>query len=133
MSNREEIIAELAAEGITTAKKARGYLAFKYDFNAKETTEILVEAGISGVRSNGLGSEGINLWLSELPRTESELYQKIFADGSPNECRWIKVFNGIRELSIRIYARLGEEFTEEAASAELIKEVAARVPAPKTK
>ncbi len=133
MSNREEIIADLEENGITTAKKARGYIAFKYDIDGKVATEILVEAGISGVRSKGLGSDGINKFVGEVPRTEAELYTKILEEGSPNECRWIKVFNAIRELTISIYVKYGEEFTEELADAKLVKALAARVPPPKTK
>ncbi len=47
--------------------------------------------------------------------------------------RWIKVFNAIRELTISIYVKYGEEFTEELADAKLVKALAARVPPPKTK
>ncbi len=135
MSDFKKIIKELEAEGITTAKKARGYLAYKYDFDAKETTEILVEAGVSGTRSrgNGLTYDDILEFLTE-PKTEKELYEKVLYEGTPNEARWIANRNGIRAVIVKVYENAsGNVFAEEAASADLVKEVAARVPAAKAK
>ncbi len=80
------------------------------------------------------GSKGISSgvfqrfldFLSDSPKTETELASFLINESSPNECRWFAQRNSIRLLSVKVFTNLGEEFEEEAATKEQIESLEAR-------
>lgn len=122
---RSEILSELVSKEIANVKKARGFLAYEFEIEGKEATSLLVEAGITSSRSmdGKLTRGGILDFLGEAPRTEKEFYSFLRDECTKNEMRWVAQTNGVRLLTISIYEKLGEEFTEELANADLKKEL----------
>ena len=112
-----EALIELQTEG-TTLKRARGFLAFEYEVEGKEATELLKEAGFTtGTKGGGLTDT--MRFLEEAPRTEDELYRYILENGTKNEARWIAQRNSIRLLAVSIYEKYNEKLIEVAASKEI--------------
>ena len=67
-------------------------------------------------------------FLEEAPRTQKELYDWIFEEGTKNEATWATQRDSIRKVTIAIYKKAGYDFTEELANdnlKELVKNKAA--------
>jgi len=121
-------LTEIKEEGEKTTKQVRGFLAFEYGVEGKEATELLTEAGFTvGVKGGGLTDT--MKFLEDSPKTEDELYRYVIENGTKNEARWIAQRNSIRLLSVAIYTKFDEDFTEVPASAELKKAITAIVKA----
>lgn len=114
-------ICELLEKGYDK-KKVVAYLTIE-DFSNKEIEKAVKDAGLVTARSSGFTYPDTLAYLSEAPRTEKEFYEKILAEGTKNEARWINDRNKIRVTYNSIFLKYKEEFTEVLASTELKKEV----------
>ncbi len=120
----KEILKAIADENITDAKRARGFLSFRFGLEGKDATEILAEAGFSTrTKGEGVGLNEVLKWLEEAPRTEKELYTYILESGTKNEKRWVSQRNSIRAVVFSVYKKGDDTLTDVSASAELKKAV----------
>jgi len=110
------------------AKKIKAMLTIE-DFDDKTIVAAAKEAGLSNRSSGELTQPQLVAWMGESPRTEKDLFEKVLADATKNECRWINDRNMIRAMTIKIFAKFGEKFTEVAAPESLKKAVKARADA----
>ncbi len=129
--NMKTIIEGLLKERLTDAKKARGFLTYKYGIEGKEATAIVSAAGFS-TRSRGEGVGFIEVvdYLAEVPRTESDLYAFIGKEGTGNEARWISSRNTIRLVINEVFVQVPKfkGFKDKDATKEEVKAVKAKVP-----
>ncbi len=128
----KEIISVLLKEGLTDAKKARGFLTYKYGIEGKEATAVLSAAGFSTrTRGEGVGFIEVLDYLAEVPRTESDLYAFIGKEGTGNEARWISSRNTIRLVINEVFVQVPKfkDFKDKDATKEEVEAVKTKVPA----
>ncbi len=125
------VIAVLLKEGLSSAKKARGFLTYKYGLEGKEATAILSAAGFSTrTKGEGVGFIEVIDYLAEAPRTESDLYAFIGKEGTGNEARWISQRNTIRLVINDVFVQVPKfkDFKDKNAAKAEVEAVKAKVP-----
>ncbi len=130
--NTKAILETIKSEGLTEAKRVRGFLSYKYGVEGKEATAILSEAGFSTrTKGEGVGFIEVIDYLAEYPRTESDLYAFIAKEGTGNEARWITNRNTIRLVINDVFIQVPKfkDFKDKDATKAEVEAVKAKVPA----
>jgi hypothetical protein len=118
MSNYTELLkgVNILIQNEASPKKIRGYLQFE-EASAEDTKRILEETGLSNGRDpSKLTYTSLLKWLSDEPRTETDLYDLVLAKGTKNEARWVKDRNRLRVTLNAVYNKYNETFKEVPAT-----------------
>jgi hypothetical protein len=112
-----------------SVKKIRGFLQFE-EASVEDTKKILEVTGLSNGRDpSKLTYTSLLKWLSEEPRSETDLYALILDKGTKNEARWINDRNKIRATLNAVYNKYNETFLDTPATETQKADIKAKVSA----